>query len=58
MSVNNFQSAAFFQEKRYLELDLNVKQSSEKKRERGVLLGFFVTSLLATLYLSGAMNFS
>lgn len=57
MSVNNFQTAAFLQEKQVIEAQQFAEHKTQVNRERRMLLGFFVISLLATLLISGAFNF-
>ena len=56
MSVNNFQTASFLQEKQIEEAKQVTEHNTMVKRERRMLLGFFVISLLATLFISGALN--
>jgi len=57
MSVNNFKSAAFLQKKQLQEAQEAHEHNTMVKRERRMLLGFFVISLLATLMISGALKF-
>lgn len=57
MSCTNFQSLAFLERKEYEELKQAISEESRKKKERTVLIGFFAISLIATLMISGAMDF-
>jgi len=50
-------SLSHFERKEYLELKYASTAEAQRKRERAVLLGFFVISLIATLMISGSMNF-
>jgi len=56
MSSSTFKSAQFLAEKQKTEIQEATALNAVEKRERGVLLGFFVISLLATLMISGALK--
>ena len=56
MSSSTFKSARFLAEKQKTEIEEVVAEEVVEKRERRVLLGFFVISLLATLIISGALK--
>lgn len=56
MSNHSFQSAKFLKEKQLEEVQQSKQESVRLARERRMMLGYFVVSLLATLLLSGALN--
>ena len=57
MSGSNLQSLSFLERKEYEELKQINSSEISRKKERIVFLGFFVISLIATLMISGAMDF-
>ncbi len=56
MSTTSFKSAQFLAEKQEQESRQFAAENLAAKRERRVLLGYFVISLLATLFISGALK--
>ena len=50
-------SLSYFERKEYEELKYNQSESVRRKREKAVFLGFFAISLIATLMISGAIDF-
>ena len=55
--ADKFKSLSYFERKEYEELKLAKAESVRLKKERTIFLGFFVISLVATLMISGAMDF-
>lgn len=51
-----FKSAQFLAEKRAQEVEDVVTGKPAAKHDRRILLGFFVISMLATLFISGALK--
>lgn len=56
MSTSTFKSAQYLAEKQIVENRIEAAQNRAAQRERRMLLGFFVISMLATLFISGALN--
>jgi hypothetical protein len=57
MSNSNLQSLSLMERKEYEELKKANSAEVKRKNERIVFLGFFAISLIATLLISGALNF-
>lgn len=57
MSNISFKSAKYLKEKQLIEDQQNEDEEARLLRERRMMLGFFVVSLLATLMISGALKF-
>lgn len=57
MSNSNLQSLSLMERKEYEELKKANSVGTKRKKERIIFLGFFAISLIATLLISGAMNF-
>jgi hypothetical protein len=53
----NLKSLSLVERKEYEELKNEKSEEQRLKKERTVFLGFFVIALIATLMISGAMNF-
>lgn len=51
-----FKSAQYLAEKQANEVEEMIAEKKAAKHDRGVLLGYFVISMIATLVISGALN--
>ena len=56
MSTSTFKSAQYLAEKQLDESREAAAQNLAAQKERRMLLGYFVISLLATLFISGALK--
>lgn len=57
LTYQELDSLSHYERKEYMELKYANSVETQKRKERSVFLGFFVISLIATLLISGAMNF-
>ena len=57
LTYQELDSLSHYERKEYMELKYANSVEAQKKKERGVFLGFFVIALVSTLLISGAMNF-
>lgn len=57
LTYQELDSLSYFERKEYMELKNASSAEAQRKKDRAVFLGFFVISLIATLMISGSMNF-
>ena len=57
MSISNFESLSFFEQKESEELKQANSVVAKRRRERIVFLGLFAIAMLSTLLFSGSMGF-